>query len=638
MMKFYKILTVSFFIFFFGHLTFSYDDSIQIISRKDWGANEEYRYKDSAEWKAIFAKWASQTWAELTEAQKQAQEAAKKKENAINAYLVKNYPLENALVQTISSENGRPLVWSIQKETVVKGIVIHHTETETKTSLDWIQAIYKYHALTHGRWDIGYNYVIGYDGEIFEGRAGWDYVVGAHAIYNNRATIGISVMGNMQNHDITDKQLLSLQKLILFLSKKYGINLNKNVEFHKECKGTSCSSPMTSFSNAPLLWHRDVWYTSCPWEYLYKRLPDLITYLAPDTKGYTTIKNSSTSSTASQTSSLAKYSTDKLLTLLSEIEHAIDTTTIATKKTKLQLVEKIILSELKTRTEPTGKVIGDSFEDTHMIKIKLSYPSTWSIDITNGKETHSIIASWTGISVDGFFSPSYTLSSWSGGYITVLSWNRYQDWDTKKQYNDNVFRWNMIVYQKNGSLVVVNEIKLSDYLAWLWEVSEGTNEEKARTIIISARTYARYYMEKAKKFPWELYDGSDNPNEFQRYLWYGLEKRSPTLLKVVNETKNLYITYEWNIIKPWYFNSSNGKTLSFYNYCLQSKNKISFCSDEAKKYPYLQSVTDYGSIGKTLSWHGVWISWGGASYFAEKWWSAEMIISYFLKGVKLSYF
>jgi hypothetical protein len=48
-------------------------------------------------------------------------------------------------------------------------------------------------------------------------------------------------MGNMENHDITDAQLLSLQKLILFLSKKYGIDLSKNIDFHKECKGEKCS-------------------------------------------------------------------------------------------------------------------------------------------------------------------------------------------------------------------------------------------------------------------------------------------------------------------------------------------------------------------------------------------------------------
>jgi peptidoglycan hydrolase-like amidase len=38
-----------------------------------------------------------------------------------------------------------------------------------------------------------------------------------------------------------------------------------------------------------------------------------------------------------------------------------------------------------------------------------------------------------------------------------------------------------------------------------------------------------------------------------------------------------------------------------------------------------------------MSWHGVWISWGGSSYFAERGWTAEMIIGYFLKGVQISY-
>jgi hypothetical protein len=617
-------------------MSLSFEDTIKIIPRSEWGANEEYRYRDSKEWQNILKKIEDAPKVELSEAEKIKQQKAAQKIKDINAYLVKNYPLGNTLTEKITSENGRPLAWPIEKSIIIKGIVLHHTETEHKTSLEWIQSIYKYHALTRGWWDIGYNFVVWYDGEIFEWRAGWDYTVWAHALYNNRSTIGISVMGNMENHDITDAQLLSLQKLILFLSKKYGIDLSKNIDFHKECKGEKCSWPMNSFSTKSLVWHRDVGFTVCPWEYLYKRLDDFIEYLAPDTKWYTTIKNTKWKiENISSPKTITKQTTEELLTLLWKIEYNIDKSTSESKKQALEKVKSSIVNVLKMRLQPTEKKESVSFEDTKLIKVRLSYPLTGSIDIRNGEKEYIIEAAGTWVLVNSKWQKIVKIGAGKLGFSTITSWERIPEWDSKKMYNDNTFRGNIIVYVKEGKLIVVNEVKLSDYLAWLWEISEWTNEEKAKTILVSARTYARYYMGNIRKYPWELYDGSDNPDEFQRYLWYGLEKRSPNLKKLVEKTKNQYITYNWNIIKPWYFSSSNGKTLSFFDYCIQWGKTEKFCNEEAKKYPYLSSVEDYGGIWKSKFWHGVWISWIWASYFAEKWWTMEMIITYFLKWVRI---
>jgi len=45
-----------------------------------------------------------------------------------------------------------------------------------------------------GWWDIGYNFLIGEDGNAYEGR-GWDYV-GAHAPGYNTQSIGICILGH----------------------------------------------------------------------------------------------------------------------------------------------------------------------------------------------------------------------------------------------------------------------------------------------------------------------------------------------------------------------------------------------------------------------------------------------------------
>ncbi len=95
---------------------------------------------------------------------------------------------------------------------------------------------------------------------------------------------------------------------------------------------------------------------------------------------------------------------------------------------------------------------------------------------------------------------------------------------------------------------------------------------------------------KNRKFSTNLYDGSDNPDEFQKYLGYGYERRSPNVTKLVDATRSQVITYSGTLIKPWYHSSSDGKTRSALEYC---KNKgAENCID----VPYLQSVSDPGSL------------------------------------------
>jgi len=46
-------------------------------------------------------------------------------------------------------------------------------------------------------WDIGYNFLVGEDGNVYEGR-GWD-IVGAHAKNYNAESIGITFIGTFTN-------------------------------------------------------------------------------------------------------------------------------------------------------------------------------------------------------------------------------------------------------------------------------------------------------------------------------------------------------------------------------------------------------------------------------------------------------
>ncbi len=150
-----------------------------------------------------------------------------------------------------------------------------------------------------------------------------------------------------------------------------------------------------------------------------------------------------------------------------------------------------------------------------------------------------------------------------------------------------MFRDTVEVFNENGKLVVVNHIPLEWYLKGMGEVSNTDHPEKIKTIIVAARTYADFYMDREnRKFNTTRYDGSDDPDEFQKYLGYSYELRSPNVAKLVDATAGKKIYYNGIRIKPWYFSVSSGRTLSALEYCANANGKK--CED----IPYLQSVAD----------------------------------------------
>jgi len=145
-------------------------EDITIISRAQWGADEEIGYKDSTPWKEKLAAWADAAAKPLTEAQKLAQEKSQEKYQDKVDYINTYFPKENTITKIVPEQDGRPLAWKEQYSDYVNAIVVHHTATEYPDSWTGIKDIYQYHTLGRSWGDIGYNYVIGYNGEIFEGR------------------------------------------------------------------------------------------------------------------------------------------------------------------------------------------------------------------------------------------------------------------------------------------------------------------------------------------------------------------------------------------------------------------------------------------------------------------------------------
>ncbi len=155
-------------------------------------------------------------------------------------------------------------IWPAQFEDP-KILIVHHTATSYKSSAaKQVKKIYKYHSYIRKWGDIGYNYVIGKDGTIFEGRYGGNGVIGGHSYSNgtnyNKGSIGIAVLGNYQTEEISDAALDSLGKLTGWLARNNSITINYDVKFFGK-----------KFSSA-VIGHRNVADTACPGKHIYDSL------------------------------------------------------------------------------------------------------------------------------------------------------------------------------------------------------------------------------------------------------------------------------------------------------------------------------------------------------------------------------
>jgi len=274
-MKIQKILLAL--VLFLISYSSTFASNLDIISREEWWANEQYTNVNSSFWADIFVQREANRVANLnrvyTDAELIAQESARllwqRRINYVNA----NYADRYGVSETEYYNGDIKLAWPSKKSKFVDTLVIHHTATEYDSSLEWINDIHKFHSIIRGWGDIGYNFVIWYNGEIYEGRRGGDYVMWAHTSWNNFSTLGISLMWNYNDREVTPAQRESLEKLLSHLIYKYDVSMTKQVPMHTLC--TDCDHGITTKILSPITGHRDWGNTSCPWDNIYAILPEL---------------------------------------------------------------------------------------------------------------------------------------------------------------------------------------------------------------------------------------------------------------------------------------------------------------------------------------------------------------------------
>lgn len=694
------------------------DDKFSIISREAWGADDTLNYTDEYE---------EEDW------------------EAIEEFKENEY-----ISRVITEKNGNLLKWPLQYTNDVKFLAVHHTATtaDLDNPRQAIRNIQYFHAVRRGWGDIGYNYIVDRQGNIYEGRDGGKDIIGGHSREINKVSVGITLLGNYQDEDVPEAAMESLAKLLHSLADDYDLDVNGYDVYESK--------------RYPVLGgHSDYSATSCPGVYGKSFLPILrnmirkadenldyeiesIGSLTANVKnGFLTssslrpeIRNLSGKTWNSSNtylrvnspnsdvvgSSQAKFNLisdtrsgsvaefngtvfGKAEAGLYELDADLYVNGVKVDDGDIKLgayIEPIIVEveddndDVPEGDEEDAPTIGNPFyayfvtrnnkntsssnnsteakvEDTKSVAlsvsnnsaVKLKDPnirinisgfdlnstnlrsSTKSKIIVDGRIVESELAANTeviiwGTSSDGKMNIGYGDDNrWKGdvvrlepngnideGVIEVVDYEKRPSWN--QNINDNKFRGAVEFRQDKGDVILINELGIESYLLGLAEVPDSEPLEKAKTIVVAARSYAYYYSNgdgKGLKYKGKPYHLNDSPESSQKYLGYGFEERSSMNKRAVLATEGETITwFGYDVVIP-YFSESDGRT----------RTATEVWGWSRFKSPYLTSVDDsYCKGGNGTLWgHGVGISGCGATGMANAGFSYDEIINYYLKGIEI---
>lgn len=180
------------------------------------------------------------------------------------------------------------------------------------------------------------------------------------------------------------------------------------------------------------------------------------------------------------------------------------------------------------------------------------------------------------------------------------------------------YRGNLVVYNYNKKLTVINVVPLELYLLGVVpsEMPTSWNMEAHKAQAIAARSYA---IANLNKHGSRSYDLLDTPHD-QAYGGASAENKKTN--QAVIDTKGIVITYKGKVIPAYYHASSGGRTVN---------SGAAWASDA----PYLHSVKGYDD-GIKKNGHGVGMSQHGANNLANKGYSAFDILKYFYNDISFS--
>ena len=180
------------------------------------------------------------------------------------------------------------------------------------------------------------------------------------------------------------------------------------------------------------------------------------------------------------------------------------------------------------------------------------------------------------------------------------------------------YRGFFIVYNQNGSLVVINKVEIEDYIKGVVpsEMPSSWSYEAHKAQAVAARSYALANLGKRASHGYDL---KDTPAD---QAYGGASAETSKTNKAVKETEDIVLIYNLKIIPAYYSASAGGQTSS--SAAVWTRN-----------LPYLQSVPSFDDAIRKNG-HGVGMSQHGANNLAKNGYNAYQILQYFYKGVKFA--
>lgn len=158
----------------------------------------------------------------------------------------------------------------------VKAAFVHHTASgngyRCAQAPSVIRGIYRYHVVSMGWRDIGYNFLVDKCGNIYEGRAGGvaKPVMGAHTLGFNTNSMGIAVLGSYGTTKPSAASVTAIARLAAWKLGLHGVN-PRGKTYLKSGGGNLYRKGKNVRLNV-ISGHRDGFATECPGRKLYGKL------------------------------------------------------------------------------------------------------------------------------------------------------------------------------------------------------------------------------------------------------------------------------------------------------------------------------------------------------------------------------
>jgi hypothetical protein len=158
-------------------------------------------------------------------------------------------------------------------------VFVHHTASASNYGAADVPALirgfYRFHVLSRGWFDIGYNYLVDRYGRIYEGRSGGitNNVRGAQVSGFNTGSAGVALIGTYSSASPTPAQLTALRDVVawrLDLAHVDPLATSHLVSAGGDRYAAGVVVPVKAISG-----HRDVGSTDCPGAVMYGKLPAL---------------------------------------------------------------------------------------------------------------------------------------------------------------------------------------------------------------------------------------------------------------------------------------------------------------------------------------------------------------------------